>query len=108
MRANFNRWWLLPFGVLTTSALIALNIVFFEPSFVNRAFAGVVQQGAVADCSGALSSDYSCQQQRYQDLVRGPGVEILVTLLLARVVARKSTGTIRNRPLAVPLRRTRG
>ena len=79
MRADFNRWWLLPFGVLATSGLIALNIIFFEPAFINRAFAGVVQQGAVADCSGDLASNYACQQQRYQDLVRGPGVEAAFT-----------------------------
>src|ERR671929_1885250 len=73
----FNKWWLLPLGILAASALLASGILAFEPSFVERSFAAITQRapsGAVVDCSGALSSDYACYQQRYQDLVRDFGV----------------------------------
>lgn len=55
------RW--LPIGILSASALVTASIFPFGPSY------------AVADCSGALSSDFACYQERYQDLVRVPGVE---------------------------------
>jgi hypothetical protein len=78
MSASFNRWWLLPFGILATSALVALSIVVFEPSFINRSFAEVARQtpsGPVVDCSGASATDYACYQRRYQSLVQGSGVK---------------------------------
>jgi hypothetical protein len=78
MRASFNKWWLLPFGILAASALVALSIVVFEPSFINRSFAEVARQGPsgpVVDCSGASVADYACYQERYQDLVQGSGVK---------------------------------
>ena len=75
MKAGFNRWWLLPLGILTASALLASSIIVFEPSFVNRSFATVAPRGATVDCSGAKVSDYACYQERYQDLVRGSGVK---------------------------------
>ena len=34
MGAGFNRWWLLPLGILVASALVSLNVVVFGPSFV--------------------------------------------------------------------------
>ncbi len=79
MRASFDRWWLLPFAILVASALVALGIVVFEPSFVDRSSGEAAHRGAsevaVTDCSGALSTDYACHQQRYQNLVRESGVE---------------------------------
>ncbi len=78
-RVSFDkRWLLLPLGILTTSALVALGIVVFELSFLGRSSGEVAQRGAsepVADCSGALATDYPCHQERYQNLVRGSGVE---------------------------------
>ena len=84
MRAGFNKWWLLPFGVLAALALVALGIVVVGPSFTDRSSTEVAQQSAgeptttgetPADCSGDLASDYACYQERYQSLVRGSGVE---------------------------------
>jgi hypothetical protein len=63
VRVGFDKRWLVPFGVLVTSALVVLSVFAFGSSFV------------VADCSGALSSDYACYQERYQSLVRVFGVE---------------------------------
>jgi hypothetical protein len=75
--AGFSKWWLLPFGILSTSALVALSILVFQPASIDRLSVQVGLRAPVAtvDCSGALSSDYACYQQRYQDLVRGFGVE---------------------------------
>src|SRR5829696_7156024 len=33
---QFNKWWLLPFGILTTSALIASSIIIFGPTLADR------------------------------------------------------------------------
>src|ERR671927_16369 len=78
--ANFNRWWLLPFTILTASALTALSIIVFRPSFIDHAYAlEDFQQTATSntsiDCSGPSASDYSCYQKRYQDLVYNFGVQ---------------------------------
>ena len=79
MRANFDKRWLLPLGILAASALVALGVVVFGPSFVARSSEEVAQRGAseaAADCSGTSASDYACQQERYRDLVRdSAGVE---------------------------------
>ncbi len=78
MRASFDKWWLLPLGVFAASALVALGIVVFGPSFVGGSSAEVAQRAAseaAADCSGALSTDYACYQKRYRELVLGSGVE---------------------------------
>ena len=84
MRAGFNKWWLLPFGVLAALALVALGIVVVGPSFTDRSSTKVAQQSAgeptttdetPVDCSGDLASDYACYQERYQGLVRGSGVK---------------------------------
>ncbi len=107
----FNKWWLLPLGILTASALVALGIIVFEPSFLSRSSTKVTQQTAdeptekvvsrssievaqrsaseptktsevaTVNCSGASSTDYACYQQRYQDLVRDFGVEAAFTQL---------------------------
>jgi hypothetical protein len=77
VKAGFNRWWLLPFGILAASALFALSILVLQPSFVDRSFAAIAQRapsGAALDCSGAKATDYACYQQRYQDLVSNFGV----------------------------------
>ncbi|MDQ4003172.1 MAG: hypothetical protein M3259_04955, partial [Actinomycetota bacterium] len=84
MRTSFNKWWLLPFGVLAALALVALGIVVVGPSFTDRSSTEVAQQSAgvspvvvdpPVDCSEELASDYACFQERYQGLVRGSGVE---------------------------------
>jgi hypothetical protein len=59
---NFNKWWLLPIGILTASALTALSII-------EKA------SNTAIDCSGPSANDYSCYQKRYQDLVYNSGVE---------------------------------
>jgi len=97
------KWWLLPVGIVTASAIVTLGIVIIEPpSFAHRSAAEVVPQVASEretaieehhdeaaerseaqtsiepahlDCSAAASKDYPCIQQRYQDLVRNLGVE---------------------------------
>jgi hypothetical protein len=90
---------LLPGSVLATSALLAFGIVVLDPSFVSRTFTEIAQLAASeptetseapdaasepaeaseptetgVDCSGSLSSDYTCYQKRYQGLVNGSGV----------------------------------
>src|SRR5919206_1926314 len=78
--ANFNRWWLLPFTILTASALTAVSIIVFRPSFIDHGYAlEEFQQTASTntsiDCSGPSASDFSCYQKRYQDLVYNSGVQ---------------------------------
>ncbi len=58
-------WWLLPLLILIVSALTAAGLLAFEPSPARSS----------AGCSGALSTDFSCHQQRYKDLVLESGVE---------------------------------
>jgi hypothetical protein len=55
-KVGLDKWWLLPFGVLAASALLALGIFVLAPSYV------------AADCAGASASDFACYQQRYQGL----------------------------------------
>jgi hypothetical protein len=77
MRASFDKRWLLPVGILTASALVALVVV-FDPSFVGRTADELDQQPAsrtTTGCSGALATDYACHQRRYQNLVRDSGVQ---------------------------------
>jgi hypothetical protein len=80
LRAGFDKRWLLPLGVLTASALVALGLIIFGPSFVGGSFGeGVARpaasEAAVADCSGASKLDYACHQERYRNLVLNSGVE---------------------------------
>jgi hypothetical protein len=70
--ANFNKWWLLPFGILTVSALSALNILIFGPSFIQQT---PTSKPVAIDCSGPKANDFSCYQKRYEDLVYNSGVE---------------------------------
>jgi hypothetical protein len=84
MIASFNKWWLLPFGILATSAVFALSIIVFKPAFVYLSYVQVAQRTAnepVVDCSCASANDYSCYQERYKGLVRGSGVEAAFTEL---------------------------
>jgi hypothetical protein len=69
--ANFNKWWLLPFGILTASALTALNILVFGPSFIQQ----TASNPSPIDCSGPKANDFSCYQKRYEDLVYNSGVQ---------------------------------
>jgi hypothetical protein len=79
VRTSTNKWWLLPPSIIIISALIALNIIVFQPAFINRSSAVAPQSAgqnkAAADCSGASSTDYACYQERFQNLVRLSGVE---------------------------------
>jgi hypothetical protein len=80
VRTGFDKLWLLPFGVLSASALVALGLVVFGPSFVGGSSGeGVAQpaasEAAVADCSGASKLDFACHQERYRNLVLNSGVE---------------------------------
>ncbi|MCA1740437.1 MAG: hypothetical protein LC740_16915, partial [Actinobacteria bacterium] len=68
MKANFNKWWLLPSGILVFSVLVALGIVAFKPAFIDRSYVQVAQRvgsepaltgEAARDCSGEEASDYS-------------------------------------------------
>ncbi len=84
MRAGFDKWWLLPFGILATSALVALGIVVLESSFAGRSSTEVAQRAtseptetssemATADCSDAPATDRSCyQQERHQEAASEP------------------------------------
>ena len=78
MRPSLIKRWLLPLSILTTSALATLGVIVFELNFANRSSAEVARQPAgetAGGCSGALSSDYACYQERYQNLVHYSGVE---------------------------------
>jgi hypothetical protein len=80
-----SKWWLLPFGILTTSVFIASSIIVFEPTFAGRTSDDeVTRQVAhehtetsepIAECSGA-SADHTCYQQHYESLVRDSGVAV--------------------------------
>jgi hypothetical protein len=81
VRVSFDKWWLLPLGVLSASTLVALGLVVFWPSFSgNSSGEGVVRpaasEAAVADCSGASKLDFTCHQERYRALVLDSGVEV--------------------------------
>jgi hypothetical protein len=82
---HFNKWWLLPFGILATLALIASSIIVFGPTLADRSSEDEVAQhgapeqtetsGTILECSGASATDHACYQQRYGSLVRVSGVE---------------------------------
>src|SRR3954466_61119 len=82
MRAGFDKWWLLPLGVLTASVLVVLGLLVFGSSFVGGSSARVAHhaltgtsEAAVADCSGASKLDYALYEKGYHDLVLTSGVE---------------------------------
>jgi hypothetical protein len=80
IRAGFDKWWLLPFCILAASALTALSIIVFRPSFIDHSGGAAFLQArsdTATDCSGLLAfgNGYSCYQKRYQDLVYDSGVE---------------------------------
>jgi hypothetical protein len=81
---HFNKWWLLPFGILATSSLMASSIIVFGPTFADRSSDEVARHwahepietsGPIVECSGASATDHACYQQRYGSLVRVSGVE---------------------------------
>jgi hypothetical protein len=62
--ANFNKWWLLPFGILTASALTALNILVFGSFFIDHSNATAFEQtgsNTAIDCSAHKANDFSCE-----------------------------------------------
>ncbi len=84
MGGGFEKWRMLPLGVLIFCAVCSLNVVVFGPNFVQRPSSGGADQAPRAanaaateaeGCSGALAKDYACYQKRYRDLVREEGVE---------------------------------
>ena len=77
IRANFNKWWLLPFCILTASALSALSILVFQPF-------QQTESNPAMDCSapwafGSFGNDFSCYQKHYQNVVNNSGVEAAFT-----------------------------
>ena len=82
---HFNKWWLLPFGILATSALIASSIIVFGPTLAGHSSDDEVAQhgaheptktsGPIPECAGASATDHACYQQRYESLVRVSGIE---------------------------------
>jgi hypothetical protein len=75
---------LLPFGILTASALTALNILVFGSTFIDPSNATAFEQtgnNTAIDCSAHKANDFSCYQERYQDLVYSSGVETAFTAL---------------------------
>jgi hypothetical protein len=77
---GFDKWWLLPLGVLIFSAMVALELV--GPSSSGGSSVGAAHhaltgtnEAAAADCSGASKLDYACYEKRYHNLVLNSGVE---------------------------------
>src|SRR5215216_4577202 len=80
MGGQFNKWWLLPFGILTTSALIASSIIIFGPTFADSSFDEVVARhgahkptetsGSIPECSDASANDHACYEQRWESSAR--------------------------------------
>ena len=69
---------MLPFGILTASALTALNILVFGSFFIDHSNATAFEQtgsNTAIDCSAHKANDFSCYQERYQNLVYNSGVE---------------------------------
>jgi hypothetical protein len=80
---------LLPFGILATSALIATSIIVFWPTLADNSSEDEAVQhvahrgehgptgtsGPTPECSGTSAPDYTCYQQRYENFLRGSGVE---------------------------------
>ena len=85
MGGHFNKWWLLPFGILTTSVLIAVGIIVYPPTLAERSSENDVAHhgahgptetsGSTPECSDTSATDHTCYQQRYESLVRVSGVE---------------------------------
>lgn len=85
MGGHFNKWWLLPFGILTTSVLIATGIIVYPPTLAERSSENDVAHhgahgttetsGSTPECSDTSAPDHTCYQQRYESLVRVSGVE---------------------------------
>lgn len=82
---HFEKWWLLPFGILTTSVLIATGIIVYPPTLLERSSENEVahhgEHGTTGtsnptpECSDTSATDHACYQQRYESLVHVSGVE---------------------------------
>ena len=82
---QFKKWWLLPFGILTTSVLIAAGIIVYPPTLLERSSENEVahhgahgptgSSGSTTKCSDTSATDHTCYQQRYESLVRVSGIE---------------------------------
>jgi hypothetical protein len=70
---KFNKWCLLPLGILNVSVMIAVSIMVFGPSFIGPMPADT--GSSITDCWGFRANDYSCYQERYQELVDNSGVQ---------------------------------
>jgi hypothetical protein len=78
MRDRYNRWWLLPVGTLSISAIVVVSILVFGPTFANRLVDRIAQRtatetnptnstAATTDCSGAAATDDACYEDRPQE-----------------------------------------
>jgi hypothetical protein len=79
MRADLDKRWLLPFGILAVSALIALGIVILKPSFTNLSSTEVAQpartetnEAAPPDCLETSVTTDTCEQKHNQAATSGP------------------------------------
>ena len=82
---QFEKWWLLPFGILATAVLIAVGIIVYPPTLLERSSENQVAHdgehgptgtsGSTPECSDTSATDHACYQQRYESLVRVSGVE---------------------------------
>ncbi len=66
------KWWLLPFGIIGASALVALGVLVLGPSLANPSSTEENQEAASEpaseDCSDASASNSACpQQEEYQE-----------------------------------------
>lgn len=84
---GFDRWWLLPFGIVAASTVIALGIVVLGPSFAGRSSAEVVPRAASesaraettvanADCSDAPANSSACQGEHHYEEELAEGSEV--------------------------------
>ncbi len=83
MRAGFDKRWLLPFGILAISALVALGIFGLGLPTVDRSSTEVVREAsdqttetndeaAVTDCGDVLETNHLCSQEHHQEAVSEP------------------------------------
>jgi hypothetical protein len=82
---QFKKWWLLPFGILTASVLIATGIIVYPPALLERSSENEVAHheahgptetnGSTPECSDTSATDHTCYQQHYESLVRVSGIE---------------------------------
>jgi hypothetical protein len=71
VKTRSNKWWLLPFGILVSSAIVALGIVVLAPTLFNRSSPEVAQRASSETaskdyCSDPSASDSACHQEEHQ------------------------------------------